>query len=84
MKRLGIVKHIVLALLVISAIMVIVMQVRYQGVTGVFYGIFNGGDFAEEYIFSTIMTLVAMVQCVNLSVALYTLSVLDKHLMPMY
>lgn len=84
MKHLTRAKHIVLVLLIVSAIMVVVMQVAYQGVTGVFFGVFYGWNIAEEYIFTTAMTLVAIVQCMNLSIALYILSILDKHLMPVY
>lgn len=38
----------------------------------------------DGFTLTLIVSVVSMVQCVNLSIALYILSVLDKHLMPAY
>jgi len=85
MKHLTRAKHIVLALLILTIILVIFMQIKYQGAVAVIYAIFvDGGDIAQDYMVPTLVTLVSLAQCANLSIALYILSILDKHLMPVY
>lgn len=75
MKHLTRAKHVVFGLLIVSIIVAIIFLKR-----------FLGSEIVNDDIFTlnVVVSAVSLVQCVNLSIALYILSVLDKHLMPVY
>ena len=81
MKNLGKVKVVVGVLLVISILLVFIYEWKYQVILWL---IIDGvsEDFETPQV--AVIELLALVQSINLSIALYVLRILDKHLIPMY
>jgi len=84
MKRLEIVKKITTILLIISILVLIIFILFYQGGTALFYAAADGWDLSTKYIMPAVITLIALVQCINLSIALCIIRTLDKYYMPLY
>lgn len=80
MKRLGTVKKIVFVLLLISIFAVIFFEIKYHTLLALLAWIFH----VWEAPGINVVELIAIVQCINLSIALYILCILDKHLIPIY
>jgi len=54
------------------------------GGTALFYAAADGWDLSTKYIMPAVITLIALVQCINLSIALCIIRTLDKYYMPLY
>lgn len=75
MKHLTCAKRTVLVLLVISAIVAIIFLKKC------FSPVSSNYEYGTR---DMVILVVSLVQSVNFSIALYILSILDKHLMPVY
>ena len=85
MKNLGKVKIIVGVLLVISVLTVIIFEWKYHGLIWLISSAFGGwSEKVQMGDITAVIELIAIVQCINLSIAWYVLRLLDKHLMPIY
>lgn len=84
MNRLETVKKITTVLLIISILVLIIFVLFYRGGAALISAAFYGWNISEEYILPAVITLIAIVQCINLSIALCIIRVLDKHYMPLY
>lgn len=87
MKNLGKAKNIVGVLLVISILVVVIFEWKYQGLIWLITSAGGGwGDNRSVQMgdITAVIELIAIVQCINLSIAWYVLRLLDKHLIPMY
>ncbi len=81
MKNLGKVKVIVGVLLVISILVLVICEWKYHTILWLFI---EGVSEDYEAPQVAVIELLALVQSINLSIALYVLRILDKHLIPMY
>lgn len=80
MKYLGKIKVAVGVLLMLSVCSVIYFEMKYHTLLGILAWMFQVWE--APYIY--VIEVIALVQCVNLSLALYILCILDKHLVPLY
>ena len=84
MKHLEFAKRFATILLIISILVLIFFILFYQGGTALIYAGADGWDLSTEYIMPAVMTLISLVQCINLSIALCIIRTLDKYYMPLY
>ena len=87
MKNLGKVKIIVGVLLIISVLAVIIFEWKFQGLIWLISSAVGGWGKSRSVQMgdiTAVIELIAIIQCVNLSIAWYVLRLLDKHLMPIY
>ena len=84
MKHLEIAKKFTTILLIISILVLMFFIIFFQGGTALFYAATDDWNLSTKYIMPAVITLIALVQCINLSIALCIIRTLDKYYMPLY
>lgn len=84
MNRLETIKKFTATLLIISILVLIIFVLFFNGGAALISAALYGWDISAEYILPAVITLIALVQIINLSILLRIIHVLDKHYMPLY
>ena len=84
MKRLEQVKKLTTFLLVLSILFAVIFTIFFKGGAVLISGIIYGWDISSEYIFPGFISLISIIQCINLSILLSVITILDKYYAPLY